>query len=66
MLTDEQIMIRDMARDFAQEQLAPLAQAREKAGAIEPEVVSALGELGFLGMASKKSSSSTKTLICVA
>ena len=50
MLTDEQIMIRDMARDYAQSRLAPGAAAREKAGAIEPEVVSELAELGFLGM----------------
>ncbi len=50
MLTEEQVMIRDMARNFAQERLAPTAQAREKAGAIEPEIVTELGELGFLGM----------------
>jgi len=50
MLTDEQIMIRDMARDYAQERLAPNAAAREKAGEIEPEVIKELGELGFLGM----------------
>ena len=50
MLTDEQIMIRDAARDYAQSRLAPGAAAREKAGVIEPEVVAELGELGFLGM----------------
>ncbi|MGF1502480.1 MAG: acyl-CoA dehydrogenase family protein [Paracoccaceae bacterium] len=50
MLTEEQIMIRDAARDYAQSRLAPTAQAREKAARIEPEVVSELGELGFLGM----------------
>jgi alkylation response protein AidB-like acyl-CoA dehydrogenase len=50
MLTDEQIMIRDAARDYAQGRLAPTAHAREKAGAIEPEIVTELGELGFLGM----------------
>ncbi|MCL5777505.1 acyl-CoA dehydrogenase family protein [Limibaculum sp. FT325] len=50
MLTDEQVMIRDMARDFAQSKLAPTAAKREKAGAIEPEVIAELGELGFLGM----------------
>lgn len=50
MLTEEQIMIRDMARDYARSRLAPTASAREKAGAIEPEIVSELGELGFLGM----------------
>ncbi len=50
MLTDEQIMIRDMARGYAQERLAPTASAREAAGAIEAEVVAELTELGFLGM----------------
>ena len=50
MLTDEQIMIRDMARGYAQDRLAPTASAREAAGRIEPEVISELGELGFLGM----------------
>lgn len=50
MLTEEQIMIRDAARDYAQTRLAPTAGAREKAAVIEPEVISELGELGFLGM----------------
>lgn len=50
MLTDEQAMIRDMARSYARERLAPGAAAREKARAIGPEVIAELGELGFLGM----------------
>ena len=50
MLTDEQIMIRDMARSYAQSRLAPTAAAREKAREIEPEVIAELAELGFLGM----------------
>ncbi|MEM7743235.1 MAG: acyl-CoA dehydrogenase family protein [Pseudomonadota bacterium] len=50
MLTEEQTLIRDTARDYAQARLAPTAAAREKAGAIEPEIVTELGELGFLGM----------------
>ncbi|MEL6998991.1 MAG: acyl-CoA dehydrogenase family protein [Pseudomonadota bacterium] len=50
MLTEEQILIRDTARDFAQTRLAPSAGAREKAGVIEQDVISDLGELGFLGM----------------
>lgn len=50
MLTDEQVMIRDMARDYARERLAPKAAEREKARAIEPEVIAELSELGFLGM----------------
>ncbi len=50
MLTEEQTLIRDTARDYAQSRLAPTAASREKAGAIEPEIVTELGELGFLGM----------------
>ncbi|MEM1298420.1 MAG: acyl-CoA dehydrogenase family protein [Pseudomonadota bacterium] len=50
MLTEEQIMIRDAARDYAQERLAPTAGAREKAGLIEEDVIGELGGLGFLGM----------------
>ncbi|HVS10548.1 MAG TPA: acyl-CoA dehydrogenase family protein [Planctomycetota bacterium] len=50
MLTEEQVMIRDMAREFATGTLAPKAREREKAGAIEPELIGQLGELGFLGM----------------
>jgi len=33
--TEEQVMIRDMARDFARGEIAPHAQAWEKAGWIE-------------------------------
>jgi alkylation response protein AidB-like acyl-CoA dehydrogenase len=47
--TDPNHLIVDTARRFAQERLAPSAAEREKAGRIEPEVVRALGEMGFLG-----------------
>lgn len=50
MLTEEQILIRDTARGFARERLAPGAKAREEKAEIEPEVRAELGELGFLGM----------------
>lgn len=50
MLTEDQTMIRDMARNFATDRLAPHAIEREKAGAIEPEICAELGALGFLGM----------------
>ena len=50
MLTEEQTLIRDTARDYAQTRLAPTAAAREKAGRIEEDVIRELGELGFLGM----------------
>ena len=49
-LTDDQRMIRDTARAFARDVLAPGADARAKAKAIEPEVFRQMGELGFLGM----------------
>ncbi len=47
--TDPNALIVETARRFAQERLAPTAAAREKAGRIEPEIVRALGEMGFLG-----------------
>lgn len=49
-LNEEQIMFRDMARQFAQGQIAPHAQAWEKAGWIDDQVVAQMGELGLLGM----------------
>ncbi|MEM7669970.1 MAG: acyl-CoA dehydrogenase family protein, partial [Pseudomonadota bacterium] len=50
MLTEEQTLIRDTVRSYAQERLAPTAHAREKAGEIEPEIVDELAGLGLLGM----------------
>jgi butyryl-CoA dehydrogenase len=47
-LAGDQLVI-DMARKFAAERLAPGAAAREKALAIEPDIIRELGELGFLG-----------------
>jgi butyryl-CoA dehydrogenase len=47
--SDPNALIVDTARRFAEERLAPLAAAREKAGVIEPAIIAALGELGFLG-----------------
>jgi alkylation response protein AidB-like acyl-CoA dehydrogenase len=49
-LTEEQVMIRDMARDFARNEIAPHAQAWEKAGWIDDGLVAKMGELGLLGM----------------
>jgi alkylation response protein AidB-like acyl-CoA dehydrogenase len=48
--TEEQRMIRDAARDFATEQLAPNAGQWDRDGRLPDEVVSQMGELGFLGM----------------
>ena len=49
-LSEEQVMIRDMARDFARREIAPHAQAWEKAGWIDDSLVTKMGELGLLGM----------------
>ena len=49
-LTEDQIMIRDAARDFAQEQLVPHADAWALQGAVPMDVLQAMGELGFMGM----------------
>src|SRR5271155_5113384 len=42
-------LVLEMAHKFVQERLAPGAAAREKAAAIEPEIIAELGGLGFLG-----------------
>ncbi|WP_312940134.1 acyl-CoA dehydrogenase family protein [Stutzerimonas balearica] len=49
-LTEDQRMIRDMARDFTRREIAPHAQAWEKAGWIDDALVAQMGELGLLGM----------------
>ncbi|MCL6692384.1 acyl-CoA dehydrogenase family protein [Pseudomonas sp. R3.Fl] len=49
-LSEEQRMIRDMARDFARSEIAPKSQAWEKAGWIDDAMVAQMGELGLLGM----------------
>lgn len=49
-LTEEQIMIRDMAREFARNEIAPHAKDWESAGWIDDALVAKLGELGLLGM----------------
>lgn len=49
-LNEEQRMIRDMARSFARQQLAPNAAAWEKAGAYPPEIFAEMGKLGLMGM----------------
>jgi len=50
LLSEQQTMIRDMARDFAQRELAPNAAEWEQAGALPREVLSRMGELGLMGM----------------
>jgi alkylation response protein AidB-like acyl-CoA dehydrogenase len=49
-LSEEQQMVRDMARDFARRAVKPNAERWEKAGWIDDAVVAQMGELGLLGM----------------
>ncbi|MDM1717394.1 acyl-CoA dehydrogenase family protein [Thiopseudomonas alkaliphila] len=49
-LTEEQRMIRDMARDFAKSELIPNAEQWEKEGWLDQQILKQMGELGFLGM----------------
>jgi len=50
MLTEAQLMIRDMARRFAQERLAPTAAERDKTHQPPLDLLAEMGELGLMGM----------------
>jgi len=49
-LTEEHIMIRDAARDFAQAELLPGVIERDEKQKFPAEQIKKMGELGFLGM----------------
>ncbi len=49
-LTEEHIMIRDAARDFAQTELLPGVIERDNAQTFPDELVRKMGELGFMGI----------------
>lgn len=49
-LTEEQLMIRDAARDFAQSELLPGVIERDEKQQFPAEQLKKMGELGFLGM----------------
>ncbi len=49
-LTEEQLMIQQTARDFAQNEIAPTSVERDKEAKFPTEIVKKLGELGFMGM----------------
>ena len=48
--TEEQIMIRDSAKEFAEAEIAPSAVERDISAEFPKDIVKKLGELGFLGM----------------
>ena len=49
-LTDEHKMIRDMARDFADEVIAPRAEDMERTGEYPYDIIAQMGELGMMGI----------------
>ena len=49
-MTEEHIMIRDAARDFAQNELLPGVIQRDEEQAFPAEQVKKMAELGFMGM----------------
>ncbi len=49
--TEEQIMLREMVRDFAQNELKPLARQIDEQEEIPDEIIKKIAELGLLGAA---------------
>ncbi|MEJ7139079.1 acyl-CoA dehydrogenase family protein [Amphibiibacter pelophylacis] len=50
LLTEDQRMVRDMARDFARNELAPHAAQWDRDAALPDHIVAQMGELGLLGL----------------
>jgi len=48
--TEQQIMFRDMVRDFARKEIAPIAQEMDEKGEIPEELVQKMREAGFFGV----------------
>ena len=49
-LTEDQQMIRDAAREFAQNEIAPVAAEFDRSGEFPSETIKAAAELGFMGI----------------
>jgi len=49
--TEEQIMVRDTARDFAVRELDPIAKQLDQEGTFPAEKIAMLAEMGFMGIA---------------
>lgn len=61
LLTEDQRLVRDAARDFAQSVLAPNAARWDREASLPEEVVRQMGELGFLGMLVPEAHGGSKT-----
>ena len=49
-LTEELALMRDMAREFAQNELVPRAAENDRQETLDPEILTQLGELGMWGL----------------
>lgn len=49
-LTQEHRMVRDMVRDFAQKEVAPVIKKQDREGEMAPFVLPRMAELGILGI----------------
>src|SRR5688572_30130877 len=49
-LSEEQKMLRDAARDFAQKEIAPIAAEFDESGEFPSNTIKKMGELGFMGI----------------
>ncbi len=49
-LTDEQRLLRDTVRDFARQEVAPVAEELDRTKAFPYEIVAKLGDLGLMGI----------------
>ncbi|MCU7497283.1 MAG: acyl-CoA dehydrogenase [Ignavibacteria bacterium] len=49
-LTEDQLMIQQTAKEFAESEIAPSAVERDKKAEFPAEIIRKLGELGFMGM----------------
>ena len=60
-LNEEQIMLREMVRDFAQKEIAPQVKEMEEKHLFPREIIKKLGELGLMGMTVPPEYGGTKT-----
>ncbi len=51
LLTEEQKMLKDMTRDFATEEIKPVARQNQEEGIFPAEIIKKAGELGLMGIA---------------
>jgi alkylation response protein AidB-like acyl-CoA dehydrogenase len=48
-LSDEQVLIRDSAREFAEREILPVVRDNDRAGRFDRELARKMGEVGYLG-----------------